>query len=59
MNISKEAIIEFKDLYLKEYGIQLTDSEAMEQGLRLIRFVKAVYGDSLPEKLEIKNKVYK
>ena len=46
--LSKEAIKEFQSLYFQEYKIYLSDSEAMEYGLRLVRFVKAVYGSDLP-----------
>lgn len=46
--LSKEAIDEFKKLYLQEYGVRLTDSQATDCGLRLIRLVKAVYGRYFP-----------
>lgn len=48
MELNKEAITEFKNLYFQEYGIKLTDNQAVEYGMRLIRFIKAVYGDDLP-----------
>lgn len=50
MHIDEDAIKEFQDLYLKEYGVQLTSEEALEYGSRLIRFVKTVYGNNLPKK---------
>lgn len=45
--LSKEAIDEFKSLYQKKYKTALTDEEAFEYGLRLVNFVRAVYGDNL------------
>lgn len=48
MQLDKEAIKEFKSLYLKEYGVKLDDRLAVEYGIRLISLVKAVYGDNLP-----------
>lgn len=49
MKLGQEAIKEFQDLYLKEYGVQLANDEVLEYGSRLIRFVKAVYGRNLPK----------
>ena len=49
MQLNEEAVEEFKELYLKEYGVQLTNQQAVEFGARLIQFVKAVYGDDLPK----------
>lgn len=49
MELDEAAINEFKELYWEEYGIRLTDQEAFEFGARLIRFVKAVYGNNLPK----------
>ncbi len=46
--INQEALVEFKKLYLKEYGAQLTDQQALEYGTRLINLVKAVYRNRLP-----------
>lgn len=46
MLLNKQAIDEFKRLYLKENLIRITTKEAVEFGSRLICLVKAVYGDS-------------
>lgn len=51
--ITKEALVEFQQLYLKEYGIKLTDQDALEMGTRLVNMVKAVYGNDLPEPKKI------
>lgn len=48
--LSAEAIDEFKNLYLKQYGIRLTYEQATELGTKLIRLVKIVYGSNLPKK---------
>jgi hypothetical protein len=41
--VSKKAIQEFKDIYLKEYGVELSDKEALELGTRLLLMFKAIY----------------
>lgn len=40
---SPKAIEEFKELFLRRYGVLLSDAEALEQAGRLLRFYKAVY----------------
>ncbi len=44
MEFDSAAIGEFKELYYQEYGIVLTDEEAVEYATRLIQLVRAVYG---------------
>ena len=41
--LPKQAIEEFKALYKKEFGEDISDSEAQERGLRLINLIQAVY----------------
>lgn len=48
--LSSEAVGEFKSLYLKEYGITLTNDQATNLGTMLVRLVKAVYGSDVPKK---------
>lgn len=48
--LSRDAIEEFKNLYLKEYGIKLSNQKAIEYGTKLIDLVKLVYGSNLPKK---------
>lgn len=43
MKLTQEQIDQFKELYLKRFGVQLTDAQAREKGVRLILLVKAVY----------------
>lgn len=49
MNLDKEAIEEFTQLYQQEYRISLTTGEAAEYGMRLIKFIQAVYNNNLPK----------
>jgi len=48
--LSKQAIQEFKDIYLKECRKKLSDSEANEKGLTLLNFFKLIYRPILKEK---------
>lgn len=43
MKLSKKALDEFKAIYKAEYSIELTDSEALNKGIRVLRLFKAVY----------------
>lgn len=40
--LSPEDLDEFKRLTLEQYGVQLSDEEALEDGLDLINFIAAV-----------------
>ena len=40
---SPQAVKEFKDLYLRRYGVLLSDAEAFAQAIRLLSLYKAVY----------------
>ncbi len=44
--LPKEAIKEFKKLYLKHYGIELSDEEASYRANNLVALFGAVYGDN-------------
>lgn len=48
--LSQIALSEFKELYLKEYGVHLTDKQAVEYGIKLIKLIKPVYIDKTYEK---------
>ena len=41
--ISKEALEKFKALYKKHFDKDISDQEALDKGMRLIRLVRAVY----------------
>ena len=47
--LPKTAVDEFKNLYLQNYGLSLTNEQAIEYGDRLLGIVRAVYRDNLPE----------
>ena len=40
--ISKEQLAEYKHIYKKEFGEDLSDQEALEQGTRLVNLFKAL-----------------
>lgn len=43
MHISPKQLEKFKSIYKQEFGIELSDQEAMEKGMRLLLGFKAVY----------------
>lgn len=47
ISLDKEAIEEYKKICFIELGIHVTDEEALEEGIKLIKFLKAVYGDRI------------
>lgn len=49
MQLDPQAIAEFKQLYLREFGEVLSDKEVLEYAKRLISFVKVVYRKDLPK----------
>jgi hypothetical protein len=42
MRLSKKAIDEFKEIYFREFGQNITDEEAQELGSKLISLVKII-----------------
>ena len=40
MRLSEQAIKEFKDIYHRECGVELSDQEAQEEALRLLRLFR-------------------
>lgn len=46
MQLDRDAIEEFQRLYQSQFGKWLSDAEAVEYGTRLIRLVRAVYGEN-------------
>ena len=50
MAIGQAALEEFKTMYLREYGIKLSNEQAYEYGTKLIGLVKLVYGTNVPKK---------
>jgi len=43
MQLSINAITDFKKVYQKKFGVNLTDSEANEKGVELLEFFSLVY----------------
>jgi len=57
--LPKKAIEEFKKIYKKSYGVELSDDEATDKANRLVNLYKAVYADEiwiLPPNFEKKPK---
>ena len=55
--LPKNAIEEFKKIYKKSYGVELSDEDATNKANRLVNLYKAVYSDekwSLPKNLNEK-----
>lgn len=50
MAMEQAALEEFKTMYLKEYGIKLSNEQAYDYGTKLIGLVKLVYGSNIPKK---------
>lgn len=43
MQLSTKAITDFKKIYQKKFGVNLTDIEANEKGVELLEFFKLFY----------------
>lgn len=41
--ITSERLTEFKRLYLKEFGEELSDEQALEKAIALVRLFRAIY----------------
>lgn len=41
--ISQEALKEYKEIYKKEFGKDISDAEALEQATRLLRLIEIIY----------------
>ncbi|PIY71753.1 hypothetical protein COY87_04515 [Candidatus Roizmanbacteria bacterium CG_4_10_14_0_8_um_filter_33_9] len=62
MTLSDKAVKEFKDIFKKEYGQDLSDAEAREQGGRLVGFFEILYKQAQTEyrrKLRLKKEKIK
>ena len=44
MDLSKEAVTEYKELYKKEFGIELSQEEAQTQARNFLRHMSVVVG---------------
>lgn len=52
MQLSKEAIEEFKQIFEKKYGKKLSDKEAYESASNLLNFYKALYDCVVKEEIK-------
>jgi len=43
MQLSQNAINEFKEIYFTEFGENISDSEANRKGLKLLNLMKLIY----------------
>lgn len=43
MQLSNKAITDFKKIYFKKFGVNLTDGEANEKGIELLTLFRLVY----------------
>lgn len=48
--ISEEALQRYKTLYLRKYGVELSDQEATNQAMRVLQLVRVVYEDKGKDK---------
>jgi len=46
MSLSEKHLKEFKRIYKKNYGVELTDAEAHEQGMRLVNLINIAYNQT-------------
>jgi hypothetical protein len=53
MQLSKEAVEEFKRIYKVEFGEEISDREATEKAIRLINLMRVIYR-KIPEDQENK-----
>lgn len=49
--LSKSELEQFKKIVLEDYGVDLTDDEALEQAIPLVNFFEAVLKDLRKEKM--------
>lgn len=52
MNLSKRAIKEFQEIYLEEFGENISNKKANEIGLRLLLFFQIIYRPTRKEEHE-------
>lgn len=53
--VSKEGLEKFKKIYLKRYGVQLSEQEAFETANNFLNFYRAVFREPKNIKINIKN----
>lgn len=48
--LSQKQLTNFKEKFKREFGVEISEEEALQEASRLLELYKAVYGD--PTKLE-------
>jgi hypothetical protein len=48
--VTKEALVEFKELYKEHFKIELSDKEAFEKAINLLNLYRVVYGGKVSKK---------
>lgn len=48
MTLSNEAIVSFKEIYVRQFGEQLSDAEAEQKALSMLRLFRLVYSEAAP-----------
>ncbi len=41
--LSKKALVEFREIWKKEIGTELSDEKTLEEAMKLIKIVKLIY----------------
>ncbi len=54
--ISQEALKEYKEIYKKEFGKDISDAEALEQATRLLRLIEIIYKPMTKKEFEMVEK---
>lgn len=49
MTLSAEAIADFRAIYAKQFGEQLTDTEAEKKALAMLKLLRLIYSKSAPK----------
>lgn len=47
MNLSREAVREYQEIYARDFGREISESEAAEQAGRLVRLVALLLQDAV------------
>jgi hypothetical protein len=53
MTISAKALEEYKEIYRKQYGKDISDADALEQAPKLLRLMEIVYKPMTQEDFDI------
>ncbi len=48
--VSEKALEEFREIYRKKFGKELSEKDALDKALRLLNLYKAVYGPTKSSK---------